>query len=79
MKEQTKWEWDEHGAVGAYHESVKIAANYDAHHRGMRDIDGENAHMLDLLQGLSAQGALSGGWADRLAQGPTQGSQDPGR
>ena len=49
MKTQPKWQWNEHGAVGGYHESAETAANYDNHHTNIRDIDGENAHMLGLL------------------------------
>ncbi len=49
MKTQPKWQWDEHGAVGGYHASAETAAGYDNHHTSIRDIEGENAYMLGLL------------------------------
>ena len=50
MHEQPKWQWDEMGTVGARHENPDVAAKYDDFHRGFRDIDAENAHMLGLLE-----------------------------
>lgn len=61
MKEQPKWQWDEMGTVGALHESADVAAKYDDFHKGFRDIDAENSHMLGLLEPKEHQTVLDMG------------------
>jgi ubiquinone/menaquinone biosynthesis C-methylase UbiE len=61
MKEQPKWQWDEMGTVGARHDSPDVAAKYDDFHKGFRDIDAENAHMLGLLEPEDHQTVLDMG------------------
>lgn len=61
MKQQPKWQWDELGPIGALHESVEVAGQYDDYHKGFRDIDAENDYAMDLLQPQSHQTVIDMG------------------
>ncbi len=49
------------GTVGALHDSTDVAAAYDDFHKGFRDIDAENGHVLSLLEPKDHQTALDMG------------------